>query len=264
MKRSVWIGYDPREHAAFDVAVMSLKRWWGMNTPEAGPLYVHGIHLNMLRRIGWYERPISYKGGRLYDPISGAHMSTEFAITRFMTPHLATTLTAPGQRAGWALFMDCDMLVRADVAALFEQLEAHPEWAMACVKHQHRPKQGEKMDGQIQSQYKCKNWSSFMAFNCGHPKNEALTLEMINELPGRDLHRFCWLQNLDTDVGALEERWNWLVGHSSRMIEPSVVHYTEGGPWFEKYQDVPYADEWCKMLERVVLNRERVELPVAA
>jgi hypothetical protein len=32
-----------------------------------------------------------------------------------------------------------------------------------------------------------------MVFNCDHPANRALTLDLINTVPGRDLHRFCWL-----------------------------------------------------------------------
>jgi hypothetical protein len=49
-----------------------------------------------------------------------------------------------------------------------------------------------------------------MLFNCDHPSNKKLTVEMINTLPGRDLHRFCWLE--DDEIGELDPGWNWLVG----------------------------------------------------
>jgi len=39
------------------------------------------------------------------------------------------------------------------------------------------------MDGQVQSKYARKNWSSFMIFNCHHEANQALTPEMVNALP---------------------------------------------------------------------------------
>jgi hypothetical protein len=81
-----------------------------------------------------------------------------------------------------------------------------------------------------------------MLFNCEHPSNRALDAELVNMLPGRDLHRFCWLK--DEEIGELEPSWNWLCGHSDPEIAPDIVHMTEGGPWFEAYQDVPYADEW--------------------
>ena len=104
------------------------------------------------------------------------------------------------------------------------------------------------MDGQIQTIYARKNWSSVMAFNCNHPSNKALTVEMVNTLPGRDLHRFCWLQ--DDEIGELEPEWNYLVGHTKTKDEPKIVHWTDGGPWLEAFREAEYADEWWDELER--------------
>jgi hypothetical protein len=98
------------------------------------------------------------------------------------------------------------------------------------------------MDAQAQVRYARKNWSSVMLFNLDHPANWTLTVELINKVPGRDLHRFCWLD--DKYIGELDVKWNWLVGHSDPTINPSIVHFTEGGPWFADYCDVPYAEEW--------------------
>ena len=81
-----------------------------------------------------------------------------------------------------------------------------------------------------------------MVFNVDHPANKELTVELINTLPGRDLHRLCWLS--DGDIGAIDSSWNWLVGHSDDSIEPKSVHFTEGVPDMPGYENVRYADEW--------------------
>ena len=119
-----------------------------------------------------------------------------------------------------------------------------------CVKHDHRPSFNVKMDGQEQTSYPRKNWSSVMAFNVDHPANDALTADLVNALPGRDLHRFCWLA--DDEIGALPPEWNHLVGHSDDVRDPKIVHFTDGGPWFEAFRNVPYADEWFAVLDRMV------------
>ena len=163
-------------------------------------------------------------------------MSTEFAISRFFTPILA--------REGWALFMDCDMVARTNLTRLFDALD--PRYAVYCVKHKHIPHESVKMDNQAQLQYARKNWSSFCVFNCDHPGNKRLTLEMLNTLPGRDLHRFCWLD--DDEIEGLGVEWNYLVDESESLVAPKVLHYTKGGPWMEGYEDCPYAEDWWEGL----------------
>jgi lipopolysaccharide biosynthesis glycosyltransferase len=231
MSISVWIGFDPREAAAFAALRQSI-RLWNKQLP------VHGLVLSDLRERGLYTRPTERRLGRLYDVISEHSMATEFAISRFLVPHLA--------QRGLALFMDCDMLARANLARVFNEVSKSK--AVTCVKHAYQPPEGEKMDGQVQTAYPRKNWSSFMVFNCDHPSNKKLTPELVNSLPGRDLHRFCWLE--DDEIGEFGPEWNWLVGHSSDNIDPKVVHYTEGGPWFTGFEDVPYAGEWREALHR--------------
>jgi hypothetical protein len=228
MKDSVWIGFDAREAAAFAVARASLRRH------RLRPVPVTGIILDEMRERGLYSRPTSRRDGRLWDDISEAPMSTEFAISRFLTPHLA------GE--GFALFMDCDMLVRDSLTPLFELGRAHPEFAVMCVQHNFAPPEGIKMDGQLQTVYARKNWSSVMLFNCGHPSNARLTVELINTVPGRDLHRFCWLE--DHEIGALPAEWNYLVGHTGIDCAPKIVHFTDGIPSMPGYENAEYADEW--------------------
>ncbi len=138
------------------------------------------------------------------------------------------------------------MLVRTNIVRLFETLD--PKFAVYCVKHHHEPSRGLKMDGQEQTRYARKNWSSVCIWNCDHPANKALTVEVINTVPGRDLHRFFWLE--DDLIGGLDPKWNWLAGHSSPDIDPAIVHFTDGTPSMPGYADVPFADEWRRELAR--------------
>jgi hypothetical protein len=99
------------------------------------------------------------------------------------------------------------------------------------------------MDGQIQLHYPRKNWSSLMLFNVQHAAHSRLTPEMLNSVPGRDLHRFCWLA--DREIGAIPQTWNWLEGTSARTeAPPKAVHFTRGGPWMDNWRMVDYADLW--------------------
>lgn len=233
MAWSIWIGFDPRETATFSVARESAKA----NLSFKG-IPIRGVVLPYLQDKGLYYRPTRKVLGRLYDEISEANMSTEFAISRFLVPKLA--------KQGWAIFMDCDVLVRGNLARVFETL--NPKYAVQCVKHDYSAKEGEKMDGQAQQAYPRKNWSSVMAINCDHPANRALTVDLINTVPGRDLHRFCWLD--DKDIGELDPSWNWLVGEQPQPKNPNLVHYTLGSPELQGFENAPFADEWRHFLWR--------------
>lgn len=237
MANSIWIGFDPREAAAFAVARYSIRRHLTQLIP------IHGLVLSDLMAKGLYTRPIEYRRSAadkpvMWDVISDAPMSTQHANARFLTPHLAKT--------GWALFMDGDMLVRGNLARVFEGLDDSK--AVYCVQHQHAPNESVKMDGQEQTSYARKNWSSFVLFNCGHSSNSALTPDLVNSLPGRDLHRFSWLS--DDEIGALDPKWNFLVGYSDLGVEPVVVHHTSGTPDMAGYEHTAYADEWRAELAR--------------
>lgn len=230
MKRSIYVGYDRREATAFSVAIASTSRHLESFIP------VHGLFLAELVDRKLYTRPLEYRSdGQLtvmWDVLSDAPMATQHANARFLVPHLAKT--------GWALFMDGDMLVRGDLGPMFDTLD--PEMAVYCVKHVHEPPPGVKMDGQLQTRYARKNWSSFVVFNCDHPANRALNLELVNTAPGRDLHRFCWLP--DNLIGELPAKFNYLVGHTEGVDDPVCVHFTDGVPDMPGYEGVPYADEW--------------------
>lgn len=244
----VFVGYDSREDIAYRVCRRSLLR------RSSIPLEIIPIVQDELRSAGlyWRER----------EPTE----STEFSFTRFLTPHLA------GYR-GWALFIDCDFLFVADVAELARMCAAaNPRHAVLCVHHDYAPKEATKMDGAVQTLYPRKNWSSMVLFNCGHPKNRAaLTPDEVSTRSGAHLHRFAWLD--DDEVGEVPFVWNFLVGHNRvdpddvAGTTPRAIHYTSGGPWFERYKDCEFADLWIQerdAYESEEKQAEEVNKPMAA
>ena len=220
----VYIGWDSREDIAYQVARRSLL------DNATIPVDIVPIKLNDLVEQGLYTREI--------DPLA----STEFTYSRFFTPHLAGF-------EGWALFCDCDFLFFGDVAQLRDYI--NPAHAVACVKHDYTPKNTVKMDGKAQTLYPRKNWSSFMLFNCAHPSTKQLTVERVNQETGAYLHRMQWAD--DSEIGEIPTTWNWLEGWNEIPSDgpPNAVHFTNGGPWFDDWQDVAYADEWRAVEARV-------------
>jgi len=225
MRYPVFVGFDSREVAAYDVCVHSMRGHAGPAQP------VVAVREAQLRATGLYSRPHERRDGRLWDTLSAAPMSTEFALTRFLVPVLCA--------AEWAVFCDCDFLWRADVRELLALADSR--YAVMVVKHDYAPAEGLKMDGQIQLAYPRKNWSSLVLWNCRHPAHAPLP-ELVNRWPGRRLHGFEWLN--DALIGALPEAWNWLEGHSSAQLDPKAVHFTRGTPDLPGYENVPFAAEW--------------------
>ncbi len=245
---NVYIGWDSREPMAYEIAHYTLAR------AATCPLRVTPIRLCQLEAQGLSRRPRArlqkgrglYIGegrierrivsrasaGTMWDTVSNAPMSTEFANSRFLVPLLAQT--------GWALFADCDFVARGDVAELLEL--ADPQCAVMVVKHGPIEGSSYKMDGQPQVPYYRKNWSSVMLFNCDHPANQWLTLERLNRTPGRDLHRFCWLK--DEEIGALPLAWNWLVNVSPCPADWKLAHFTLGGPWLAGWSPQENDELW--------------------
>lgn len=237
----IYIGYDSPHPSAFAVAAQSFQ-----------PHRVHGLHLPTLREQGLYWRPTETKSingiPTLWDVISDAPMSTEFAISRFLSVALAkNSANFPG---GPVLFADCDVMLRRSLSELEAIVRADDSKAVWCVQHDQQGGADSKMDGRIQTFYARKNWSSVMVFNSLHPANDWLTPENVNRVPGRDLHRFCWLR--DEEIGALPPEWNWLVGVNEPMADPALVHWTLGGKWLAGFEDVPFGDEWSSLLSQWV------------
>jgi len=116
---NVFIGYDTREDIAYQVCKHSIlsKQSNAVVTP---------LVQKELRDSGWYTRSI--------DKLA----STEFTFTRFLVPQLCNF-------NGWAVFMDCDVILTTDIEELVAQ--ADDRYAVMCVQHDYTPKEGTKMDG---------------------------------------------------------------------------------------------------------------------
>lgn len=224
----VFVGFDPRETLAYKVCVRSLR------ATARQRLEINCLTLPHMQALGLYRRPIERRGDQLYDPISHAPMSTEFAISRFLVPRLCP------DDIGYAVFCDSDFLWRRDVHDCVAEMD--PRAAIGVVKHDHQPAESTKMRGQAQTTYRRKNWSSLMVWNLGHPAHQNLTDAKLQTNPGRDLHAFNWLR--DDDICDLDPGWNWLAGVSKAMDSPAAVHYTLGTPDVSGRGDQPFADEW--------------------
>jgi len=215
MKQEIYIGYDPREDKAYKVCKNSIL------SRSTGDVRV--LPLALPNIVDIFTRPIEERDGKLWCPISEAPMSTEFAISRFAVPFL--------EDKGWHLFMDCDMLCTTDIQELFNLVD--DKYAIMCVKHKQESGSDVKMDGQVQTYYNRKNWSSVVLWNCEHPAHKRLTLDNLNNWPGRDLHAFKWLE--DSEIGELDPIWNHLVGINPTRLDAKINHYTLGGPWFKDW-----------------------------
>lgn len=226
----IYVGWDSREDIAFQVCKASILKHASV------PVKIIPLKQDTLRREKIYTRKVD------------ALASTEFTFTRFLVPRLAGY-------TGWALFIDCDFVFLDDVKKLFDM--AHDKYAVMCAQHDYTPKEGIKMDGKAQHQYPRKNWSSAVLFNAGHVNNATLTPDVVNDetKTGAYFHRFSWLN--DDVIGKFSHEWNWLVGWYKEPEDgsPKALHYTEGGPWFEDYQDCEYANEYYKA-ERLYLTKE--------
>lgn len=233
----LYIGHDRRESDAYAVADRS-ARSFGCS-PE--PLFE-----SRLRRAGMLTRPVDTRG-QAWDFASGAPQSTDFANARFFVPLLA--------HSGLALFVDCDVLFMADPREMLAGLV--PGKAVYCVQHppfasvsslvsRTAPKDASgapgKMDGQAQTVYPRKLWSSVMLFDCDHPANARLNLTTLNAWPGRELHAFAWLA--DDELGALPAEANWLVGLQPKPEKPIIAHYTLGTPNMPGLAESEHAELW--------------------
>jgi len=217
---NIFIGYDSKEKIAYHVLSESILR--NSTKPVSiTPIYLPNIKDDFLR-----ER----------NNLS----STEFSFSRFIIPHLMNY-------QGWALFMDCDMLMKSDVEELWRLRD--DKYAVQVCKHDYVPRTETKFLGHIQTAYPKKNWSSFMLMNC--KKCTRLTPDYVNKASGLELHQFKWLES-EQLIGSLPLEWNWLAGEYPYKENVKNIHYTEGGPYFEQYADCDYSSEWYNVYNNMV------------
>lgn len=232
----IFLGYDPAEDMAYRVARFSIEQ------RASGPVRVSPIKLSDLKRADLYRRPTTKKDGQLFDVLSNAPMSTEFAISRFFIPHLIDA-----DNEDWVVFADSDIACTDDITKIMDF--AVDEYAVVVVQHEQRFDAGVKKVNKTQTAYPFKNWSSVMLWNVRHPAHKALTLQYLNSVPGRTLHGFQWLDR--DQIGKLPERWNHLVNIKNELPEggPAIWHFTLGGPWLPQWDPKMWDEVWLKELE---------------
>lgn len=206
----VFIGFDYQEAVAYSVLAHSIMRH------ASAPVSITPLRLDQLN----LNRP--------RDP----NQSTDFAYSRFLVPHLC-------DYEGYAIFMDCDMLMMDDIYELFEGVDKNA--AVSVVKHDYVPKNENKFLDQKQTSYVRKNWSSLMVFNNAQCRN--LSRARISAASGMHLHQFQWVEGNQT-IGSIDPAWNHLVGEYPENPEAKNVHFTLGTPCFAKYKHCEYAEAW--------------------
>lgn len=216
----IFIGYDKREASAYHVCVQSLIEH------SSEPLEIHPLALNNMERF-YAER---HTDG-----------SNAFIYSRFLVPYLCGF-------AGWAIFLDGDMLVRRDIAELWNNRRA--DRGVQVVQHDYRTRFPVKYLGNKNDDYPRKNWSSVILWNCGFFPNRQLTPEFVAQQPGSFLHRFGWLRDLQID--GLPPEWNHLTMEQDANPSAALYHYTVGLPAFDGYDKQEGAKEWFETADRAM------------
>ena len=215
----LFVGYDPREAAAYHVFSESVIRH------ASQPVAIHPLHGPML-------------GG-----FDGQRDGTNaFIFSRYLVPKLLNF-------EGWAIFADGDMVVTRDIAELWNYRLEYKDKAVAVVRHDYKTRFPRKYVGsKLESpnvDYPRKNWSSVILWNCGHPSNRILTADYVSTAAPKDLHRFTWLN--DSEIGALPPEWNYLVNEQAPS-SAALYHYTLGVPGMRAYSDCHASWYWHQNL----------------
>jgi hypothetical protein len=218
----IFIGFDNREPIGYHVLSHSILE------NSSIPVTITPIKLENLKRF--YKRKKTIKD------------STDFSISRFLTPYLSNF-------KGYSLFVDCDFIIRADIIDLIKIIKKNPNKAVWCVKHKNYiPKEKVKFLNEKQLAYNKKNWSSFVIYNNKYCKK--LTPAFIENANGLYLHQFRWTK--DSLIGSLPKEWNVLIGEQKVPKNFKALHYTKGGPYFKKYRNCEQAKFWF-------LNKKEME-----
>jgi lipopolysaccharide biosynthesis glycosyltransferase len=207
----VFIGYDPREAIAFHVCANSIIR------NASRPVTIVPLALNLFK-----DYTETHTDG-----------SNQFIYSRFLVPHLM-------QYIGHAIFIDGDMIVRGDIAELWDLRNVNTD--VQVVKHDYQTRMSEKYLGSKNENYPRKNWSSVMIWNCNSFPNRGLTPKFIEKATGAELHRFSWID--DARIGELPPEWNWLPDEYGPNLNAKLLHYTLGTPCFHDFADSPQSNEW--------------------
>lgn len=211
----IFIGYDHRQPVSYNVLQQSIL------SLSSKPVSITPLVLSQL--------PIKRQG------------LTPFTYSRFLVPYLC-------DYEGFALFLDADMLLTADIAELFEYIEDLEAVRSLSSMDIREGKIFKKEVELPKAAYVVKNkekfeWASAIMFNCSHPSNQILTPEYIET--AENLHAISWLKN--EEIVELPPEWNKLVGYDNNLEEAKLLHFTQGVPVFEETENCPMADKWHEM-----------------
>jgi len=207
----IFVGYDPREAIAYHTCVNSIIR------NSSRPVAIVPVALNLFQ-----DYAETHTDG-----------SNHFIYTRFLVPYLM-------EYQGWAIFIDGDMIVRGDIAELWD-LKQYTKDAMV-VKHDYKTRMKEKYLGSPNEDYPRKNWSSVILWNCNAIRNRQLDPEFVQKSTGAFLHRFSWID--DSRLGELSPEWNWLPDEYGANPNAKLLHYTLGTPCFDEFKHTPMNEHW--------------------
>jgi lipopolysaccharide biosynthesis glycosyltransferase len=213
----VFIGYDPREAIAFHVCANSIIRH------SSQPVQIIPVALNLFK-----EYTETHTDG-----------SNHFIYTRFLVPYMM-------EWKGHAIFIDGDMIVRDDIAKLWDMRDYSKD--VQVVKHDYKTRMPIKYLGSKNEDYPRKNWSSVILWNCNSYPNRKLTPDYVMKATGAELHRFTWCT--DDRIGELPPEWNWLPDEYGANPDAKLLHYTLGTPCFHEFADTPQGSEWHR--ERIL------------
>lgn len=223
----VFIGYDKAEPVAYHACAESII------SNSSVPVSITPLYLPQLSQF----RTPAHKDG--YKPSNG------FIFSRFLTPYLSGF-------KGKAVFVDGDMIVKGDVAELFDDaLYPMAGLGVRVVKHDYKTTAPRKYLGAVNEDYPRKNWSSVILFNNEFFPNRKLTPEFVSQSTGEFLHRFQWLE--DDQIGDLDKGWNVLADEPNQAPynEAKLIHFTIGTPCFNEYQYCQYADDWHRVKDEM-------------
>jgi hypothetical protein len=189
----VFIGFDDRQAVSYHVLCASIMKH------ASKPVSITPLILPSL--------PIKRRG------------LTPFTFSRFLCPYLCDF-------KGTSLFLDADILARADLATLPNIEETYHN--VALVKNKLKFE-----------------WSSVMLFNNAFCRN--LTPEYIDDLSHNPM-KMEWA----IDIAELPPEWNHLVGYDEPNPNAKLVHFTQGVPVWPETMNSEHAMEWrSTMLELI-------------
>jgi lipopolysaccharide biosynthesis glycosyltransferase len=185
----VFVGFDSRQPLAYHVCRSSVER------------HAHGRVQVEPVRLDWL--PISRRG------------LTEFTFSRYLVPWLC-------DYTGYALFLDSDIIVRADVREMLDAVQLGS--AVSVVQT------GPRFE-----------WPSVMLFDCANYRCRILTPEFV-DAPDNAPQTLTWAVDR---LGSLPPEYNYLVGYSAALeTAPKIVHFTAGIPCWPETTRSDYADWW--------------------